>query len=50
MATEAQVRCALVGQHVAVGRAVHFMAGGASFHTRSFVFEKEGTAFISVAL
>jgi len=50
VAAEAQVRCALVGQQVAVGRAVHFMTGRASFHARSFMFEKEGAAFVSVAL
>ena len=50
VAAEAQVRCALVGQQVAVGCAVYFMTGRASFHLRSFMFEKEGAALISVAL
>lgn len=50
VAAEAQVRCALVGQHVAVGCAVHFMAGRAPFHTRGLVFEKEGAALVRVAI
>ena len=50
VAAEAQVRCALVCEHVAVGCAVHFMTGRASFHARSFMFEKEGAALVSMAL
>ena len=50
VAAEAQVRCALVCEKMAVGCAVHFMTGRASFHTGRFMFEEKGSALVRVAL
>jgi len=49
MAAEAQVRSALVGQHMPVVRAVDLVAGRAAFDAGGLMFVEERTAFVGVA-
>ena len=49
MAAEAQVRSALMGQHVPVVGAVDFVAGRAALNAGGFMFVKERAAFVGMA-
>ena len=50
MTAEAEVRRALVGEHVPVNRSVHFMAGRAAFDSGGFMLMKIRAALVRVAL
>ena len=48
MAAKAELRDVLVGQHVAVGRSVYFVTGGAALDAGCFVFVEIRTAFVGM--
>ena len=50
MAAEAEVRCALVGEHVTIDRSVHLMACRTAFNSGGFVLMKIRSALVRVAL